>query len=855
VLESAGGRLPHLVLLDTALPDTTGLDVLKQIRARFNQVVLPVVMLTARHNEKAIVAALDSGANDYAVKPFRRSELLARIRMHLRSSQKAAATAAAVTPMSPVAAALAAADEGLSMELQQLLPAAEQLKQVPLLVAQLDGLDVATTGLAPEQLSQLLGAIADTFDAVVEKYAVLKVEASDKLLMVAAPLSSSAANSARNSMQLPVVQLPEGSTTAAAAAGGSADELQGQQQQGQSQSGLSAAAQASAAGVSLQRLLLLAQELMQCLDISSEAAPAGCDSTTADAEQLVLSADPQRAPAIRAAAAALPECCRGALQLRIAVHVGALHAGVVGARRPRYRLLGPALQYVKQACVAAPANTIVATGAAASQLLALGVGGLQPLSVAWPETVVDGSSSSSSSSSSSTQQLWVVTPAAAGSCGDAAAASRSSSDQVHALLKAAASAVAAGAAGRVCNGDVAPAAEPCLQQQQQQHSSRVSSEALQPLVSTPTKHQQQHRSPQVPQHVQSLAAQQQQQQVLPDQQVAVLQQLLAASSALSMPPLAWPQQQQLLQQQLLQQQQLLAAAGLTQQVLTPTAAGGLQLNCPLLSSSGAVWPGNAPLFGSVAWGSGEPANGHCTLTQSAGAAAAVAAGASYGCSSASGASTAAPARTVSGASNNSGSSYEVKAGAMQQQQQLFAPRAGVAGGNAADLGASLAALAGFQLGADDVQQIMQLQQELDLMQQQVAALTGGGLAWATPPAAAADGVCASDKGSSNGFVGGGNGAMLSQAAVAGMLAQLQQAQQCQQQQQQQQRVSAEGSVASTTGTSRKSSRESPPPICEAAEGAGVAGSSSSSSGRGRGRAAAQQLGQLFRRRPRKKSDS
>jgi CheY-like chemotaxis protein len=175
LLDTAEGRLPHLVLLDTALPDTTGLDVLQQIRGRFNQIALPVVMLTARHNEKAIVAALDSGANDYAVKPFRRSELLARIRMHLRSSQKAAATAAAVTPMSPVAAALAAADEGLSQQLQELLPAAQQLKQVPLLVAQLEGLEVATAGLAPEQLSQLLGTIADTFDAVVEKYAVLKV--------------------------------------------------------------------------------------------------------------------------------------------------------------------------------------------------------------------------------------------------------------------------------------------------------------------------------------------------------------------------------------------------------------------------------------------------------------------------------------------------------------------------------------------------------------------------------------------------------------------------------------------------------------------------------------------------------
>lgn len=177
LLDEAGCRQPHLVLLDAALPDTTGLDVLQQLRSRFSQVALPVIMLTARHNEKAIVAALDSGADDYAVKPFRRSELLARIRMHLRNSQKAAAAAVAA-PVSPVAAALAAAEEDLSVELQQLMPAAEQLKQVPVLVARLDGLDGATAGLAPEQLSQLLGTIADSFDAVVEKYAVLKVSSS-----------------------------------------------------------------------------------------------------------------------------------------------------------------------------------------------------------------------------------------------------------------------------------------------------------------------------------------------------------------------------------------------------------------------------------------------------------------------------------------------------------------------------------------------------------------------------------------------------------------------------------------------------------------------------------------------------
>lgn len=176
LLEHSGSRPPHLVLLDASLPDTTGLDVLQQLRSRYSQVALPVVMLTARHNERAIVEALDTGANDYAVKPFRRSELLARIRMHLRSSQRAAAVAAAEpTDVGPVAAALAQGDRDQSAELKQLLPAAEQLETVPLLVAQLTGLEEASAGLTPEQLSVLLGTIADTFDAAVEKYAMLKV--------------------------------------------------------------------------------------------------------------------------------------------------------------------------------------------------------------------------------------------------------------------------------------------------------------------------------------------------------------------------------------------------------------------------------------------------------------------------------------------------------------------------------------------------------------------------------------------------------------------------------------------------------------------------------------------------------
>jgi CheY-like chemotaxis protein len=185
LLEAAGSQPPHLVLLDAALPDTTdttGLEVLQTIRQHFSQAVLPVIMLTARHNEKAIVQALDAGANDYAVKPFRRAELLARIRMHLRSSQKAAAAAAAGQQAS-AGLGLEGEDgdeERLSAELQRSV-SLQQMTSVPLLVVQLGGVSDALSGASAEQACQLMGFIADCFDALVEKYAVLKV--GDLLLL------------------------------------------------------------------------------------------------------------------------------------------------------------------------------------------------------------------------------------------------------------------------------------------------------------------------------------------------------------------------------------------------------------------------------------------------------------------------------------------------------------------------------------------------------------------------------------------------------------------------------------------------------------------------------------------------
>lgn len=76
---------PDLIILDLGLPDESGHEVLKKLREWFSG---PVIILSVQSTEEDIVTALDNGANDYLVKPFRTGELLARIRSVLRQFQK-----------------------------------------------------------------------------------------------------------------------------------------------------------------------------------------------------------------------------------------------------------------------------------------------------------------------------------------------------------------------------------------------------------------------------------------------------------------------------------------------------------------------------------------------------------------------------------------------------------------------------------------------------------------------------------------------------------------------------------------------------------------------------------------------
>ncbi|MDP8989209.1 MAG: response regulator, partial [Acidobacteriota bacterium] len=80
-IAQAAARQPDLVLLDLGLPDRDGLDIIREIRS-WSQ--MPIVVLSARGQEKDKIAALDLGADDYVAKPFAVGELLARIRAALR---------------------------------------------------------------------------------------------------------------------------------------------------------------------------------------------------------------------------------------------------------------------------------------------------------------------------------------------------------------------------------------------------------------------------------------------------------------------------------------------------------------------------------------------------------------------------------------------------------------------------------------------------------------------------------------------------------------------------------------------------------------------------------------------------
>lgn len=88
-LSLAASGCPDLILLDLGLPDMDGIEVIRNIREWSN---VPIIVISARTQEKEKVDALDAGADDYITKPFGTSELMARIRTALRRSAMGGST-------------------------------------------------------------------------------------------------------------------------------------------------------------------------------------------------------------------------------------------------------------------------------------------------------------------------------------------------------------------------------------------------------------------------------------------------------------------------------------------------------------------------------------------------------------------------------------------------------------------------------------------------------------------------------------------------------------------------------------------------------------------------------------------
>lgn len=83
-LQISANHPPDLILLDIGLPDISGHQVLQQLREWYNN---PIIILSVLDSESDIVQALDNGASDYIVKPFRTGELLARIRSSIKRNR------------------------------------------------------------------------------------------------------------------------------------------------------------------------------------------------------------------------------------------------------------------------------------------------------------------------------------------------------------------------------------------------------------------------------------------------------------------------------------------------------------------------------------------------------------------------------------------------------------------------------------------------------------------------------------------------------------------------------------------------------------------------------------------------
>lgn len=99
VIEALKIEIPKLIVLDIMMPEMDGLEVLQKIRSNRVYKDIPIIMATAKGTEMDKISGLNSGADDYLVKPFGVMEMVARVKAVLRRTQKDAADEVVVAGM------------------------------------------------------------------------------------------------------------------------------------------------------------------------------------------------------------------------------------------------------------------------------------------------------------------------------------------------------------------------------------------------------------------------------------------------------------------------------------------------------------------------------------------------------------------------------------------------------------------------------------------------------------------------------------------------------------------------------------------------------------------------------------
>jgi putative two-component system response regulator len=168
---------PDVVLLDVGLPKMDGHEVTRRLRADRRSRTLPVIMLTARSNLDDMVAGLDAGADDFVTKPFRATELLARIRSAVRMRRAILGMETAHAVVAALANAVEAKDVLTERHCQRLATLSGLLAQrIELPIEDREAIvygallhDVGKIGV-PEAILQKPGALTEAEWAVVRRH-------------------------------------------------------------------------------------------------------------------------------------------------------------------------------------------------------------------------------------------------------------------------------------------------------------------------------------------------------------------------------------------------------------------------------------------------------------------------------------------------------------------------------------------------------------------------------------------------------------------------------------------------------------------------------------------------------------